>query len=585
MAGRPAVRAHAGCGVVPFADADDVVQAARSEGVLTLLAERLRARPAGDPLREAVVQAARGKTVVAMLREAECRRLLGLLDGAGIPVLLLKGSALAWWLYPAPHLRECSDVDLLFASREAVAQAAAVLAANGYDRGYTQGERAYELVCRRELSASFVLDVDLHWGLNNAPVFAHAFDFDSLWPTSIPLPALAPNARGLSPVHALAHACMHRAINLYTGIGDSLKWRYDLHLLAQRLQPAEWTELRAICERTGLGSVCAAGLQAAAEVFGDAAPAPAIIGVTRGRRRGRWRSRARLALHASDEPAGAADVRRAGGLAAAQIVSDAAAHARDVRQGKVDSRAMGCARAAAAAQGALKPFSGRRAAGPDPAPAASRPVRPRRARRASTPLRRAPMRSCAGRPRRRSHHCTASAWRRQVFAYRPRRPAIAASCARRCASAAASGATGASTPSSSRPSSRCVRRSPKPRSDRSTSGSSTASASRRTRSPAVSARQRATRPASFNVDQSRVGELAEQDQQVRFQLARGRHRIRRPARRRRIAPRDRPRAAAIPACRRRRARSIARSPGPAVPIRRRSAAGAPARTAGRGMLA
>jgi len=263
----------------PFAGTADVVRAARSEGVLTLLADRLRVRPAADPLREAAVQAARGTTVIAMLREAECRRLLGLLEGAGIPVLLLKGSALAWWLYPSPHLRECSDVDLLFASREAVAQAAALLAANGYDRGYVQGEHAYELVCRRELSPSFVLDVDLHWGLNNAPVFAGAFDFETLQASSIPLPALAPNARGLSPVHALAHACMHRAINLYTGIGDHLKWLHDLHLIAQRLSPAEWDELQATCARTGLGSVCAAGVQAAATVFGDAAPASALVGL------------------------------------------------------------------------------------------------------------------------------------------------------------------------------------------------------------------------------------------------------------------------------------------------------------------
>jgi hypothetical protein len=260
----------------PFIDDVDVVQSARAEGVLALLADRLQARPAADPLRRAVVAAARGTTVIAMLREAECRRVLALLHAAGIPVLLLKGSALAWWLYPSPHLRECSDVDLLFASREAVAQAARLLAANGYDRGYVQGEQAYELVCRRVLSASFVLDVDLHWALNNAPVFAHAFDFDALSKASIALPALAPNARGLSPVHALAHACMHRAINLYTGVGDNLKWLYDLHLLAQRLTPSEWDELRACGEATGLGSVCAAGLQAAAEVFGDAAPADVL---------------------------------------------------------------------------------------------------------------------------------------------------------------------------------------------------------------------------------------------------------------------------------------------------------------------
>jgi hypothetical protein len=310
VAGRRQWLADVLCGRTPdaasaaFADTADVVRAARSEGVLTLLADRLRERPAADPLRDAVVQAARGSTVIAMLREAECRRLLALLDGAGIPVLLLKGSALAWWLYPSPHLRECSDVDLLFASREAVAQAAALLAANGYDRGYVQGEHAYELVCRRELSASFVLDVDLHWGLNNAPVFAGAFDFDTLQGSSIPLPALAPDARGLSPVHALAHACMHRAINLYTGIGDNLKWLYDLHLLAQRLSPAEWDALRATCERAGLGSVCAAGLQAAANVFGDAVPAQALMalrsarGGVDGERVHDWRYMHRMNLRA-----------------------------------------------------------------------------------------------------------------------------------------------------------------------------------------------------------------------------------------------------------------------------------------------
>jgi hypothetical protein len=34
--------------------------------------------------------------------------------------------------------------------------------------------------------------------------------------------------------------------------------------------------LQATCERTGLGSVCAAGLQAAADVFGEAAPPQAL---------------------------------------------------------------------------------------------------------------------------------------------------------------------------------------------------------------------------------------------------------------------------------------------------------------------
>ena len=255
---------------MPFADAGEAVAAAQSEGVLTLVANRLSFRPIGDSLRTAFATAARQLTVVAMLREAECRRMLAVLQEAEIPVLLLKGSALAWWLYSAPHLRECSDIDLLLASREAVTRASRLMIEHGYNAGYEQGEHAYELVCRRILSGSLQLDLDLHWALNNAPVFATALSYDELFAASIPLDTLGPHARGLSPPHALLHAAMHRAINLYTRVGDSLKWLYDLHLLAEHLTPSEWSVVLQLCRQRGLGGVCVAGLDATAAVFGQA---------------------------------------------------------------------------------------------------------------------------------------------------------------------------------------------------------------------------------------------------------------------------------------------------------------------------
>lgn len=291
-------------GPVPAAPAvpvAELVAAAQAEGVRALVAERVRALPMGEPVREAFTQASREVAVMAMLHEAETRRVLALVD---TPVLLLKGSALAWWLYPAPFLRECSDIDLLLGSREHVGDLASRLAGHGYDRGYFQGEQAYELVCRRELSASLRIDLDLHWGLNNAPVFARAFAFDELYAESIPLPALAPNARGLAPAHALLHACMHRAINLYTGVGDSLKWLYDLHLLARRLAPAEWDAVLRLCGERGLAGVCVAGLEAASARFGEAAP-PDVLRALRalpagidGRRLQDWRYMHRMNLRA-----------------------------------------------------------------------------------------------------------------------------------------------------------------------------------------------------------------------------------------------------------------------------------------------
>jgi hypothetical protein len=259
----------------PTAAAEAVLAAAKAEGVTALVARQL-ALGEESPLRHAFADAARGVAAVSLLHAAECRRIFALLDRAGIPALLLKGPALAAWLYPAPYLRECGDIDLLLPSRAEVARAARVFGQHGYDSGYEQGEQAYELVCRRDLSASMQVDIDLHWALNNAPVFAGMLAFDELRPAAIALPSVAPNALGLAPAHALLHACMHRAINLYTGIGDRLKWLYDLHLLAGRLSAEEWTTLLEFCRRRDVGSVCLSGLDAAAEWFGPAAPADAM---------------------------------------------------------------------------------------------------------------------------------------------------------------------------------------------------------------------------------------------------------------------------------------------------------------------
>jgi putative nucleotidyltransferase-like protein len=264
--------AGAPCGI----SVDELVAAAQAEGVVTLVAERMQSLPVFDPLRQAFSRAGREATAISMLRASECLRVLALFEAAGIRALLMKGSALAWWLYPAPHLRECSDIDLLLESREAVAAAVVLLAAHGYDDGYVQGDQAYEQVSRRALSGTMQLDLDLHWALSNAPVFAHMLEPGELFAASIPLPALGPGARGLAPEHVLLHACMHRAINLYTGVGDSLKWLYDLHLLAPTLTPAQWQAVVQLCSERGLGSVCLSGMDEAAVWFGEAAPVDAL---------------------------------------------------------------------------------------------------------------------------------------------------------------------------------------------------------------------------------------------------------------------------------------------------------------------
>jgi hypothetical protein len=251
------------------AQPDALLDCAIAEGVVALVHQRLGEDPGVFADQYDVFSAAtRAYVMESLLREAECKKVLEVLGDARIPVLLMKGSALAWWLYPSAFLRECVDVDLLFSSREQAKAAAGLLAAHGYVQNYPPDDLSYELLCRRQIGVMNV-DLDMHWRLVNVPFFAEMFGFEELQAASIPLPRLAANARGLGPVHAFLHACSHRAVNLSLGIGDRLKWLYDLHLLAEQFTMSDWSVLEQHCREHGLSGVCAAGIEAAAEPFGS----------------------------------------------------------------------------------------------------------------------------------------------------------------------------------------------------------------------------------------------------------------------------------------------------------------------------
>lgn len=228
-------------------------------------------RGASPEFLEVVVTAGRGLAAESLRLQAECRNVLSAVP-ADVPVLVLKGAAVAQWLYPQASMREYSDLDLLWPSRIAVEEAAASLEVMGYAVQHHPGELGHELLCRRTLTGGMRIHLDMHWKLVNAPVFSDVFAFDELHEASIPLPALGPRARGLCAVHALVHACMHRAINLSAGIEDRLKWLYDVHLLGELLQQDEWDEMVSLADERRVSGVCLQGVIASMEQFGTAIP-------------------------------------------------------------------------------------------------------------------------------------------------------------------------------------------------------------------------------------------------------------------------------------------------------------------------
>ncbi len=262
----------------PAVAASELVAAAERHGIAALLHERLSKADWPSPipvdLIARIARAAQTQTRRSLLLEAETRRIVAAISAAGCPFLLLKGSALAWWLYPAPGLRACNDIDLLVAPAHAT-QARDVLAGLGY--GPAGLPLAGDL-CSFETTLIPIdhnrprLEVDLHWALCNAPVFAFRFDFASLYAARTALPGLGPRAFGLGPVHAFLHAAMHRVQNFVLPDGERLKWLYDLHLLGSGFAPAQWQQLLDLACDRGLAACCLDGLRAAARTFGTIAP-------------------------------------------------------------------------------------------------------------------------------------------------------------------------------------------------------------------------------------------------------------------------------------------------------------------------
>jgi len=272
---------------------ESILDQANEQGVVALLHEHL-SQATGLPIafQQQLAQLARDKARESLMREAECRRILLHLQQAGIRVLLLKGSALAYWAYRSAHLRDCSDIDLLFSSFAEARKAIGTLENLQYslrDPALAGDLVSFEQTCVRDSSIGTGLEIDLHWQLSSSPIFAFQFDFEELNADAQELPRLGPNAYGLSPVHAFFNACMHRVQNMADGNENNLKWLYDLHLLATRFNPADWKSLSDIAIERKLAGVCLDGLQAARKEFSTPIPDEVFIAFLHAEKRERMR--------------------------------------------------------------------------------------------------------------------------------------------------------------------------------------------------------------------------------------------------------------------------------------------------------
>lgn len=256
---------------------DDIVAVAAVEGVVALLEMRLRAGGGWEALpahlREAIADESRAMAAQWLMREHELRRISRVLEQAGLRILLLKGCALALWLYPRPYLRMGGDIDVLLESRDEAERAVGVLSDLGYALAFAPGSTHYEMTCRLVVDGVMRSELDLHFRLLNSVAYAEIFGFEELWDHSIALPGMGEHLRGLSPSHALAHAGLNRMLDMQNSIPDRLKLLYDIRLLADRNGPAEWDALCALAVEKSIAGACLLTLEDAERWLGALVPA------------------------------------------------------------------------------------------------------------------------------------------------------------------------------------------------------------------------------------------------------------------------------------------------------------------------
>jgi hypothetical protein len=196
----------------------------------------------------------------------EIRSILAACAGRGVPVLLMKGAALAHTHYPAPHLRPRLDTDLLIPPEGRAAATAALLSLGYAELPAVSGAVTVQQgqFCRA-LGGGLRHAVDLHWKLVNPVVFADLLSVDEMLRDSVPVPALSPHARALCPVHALLALIIHRVAHHEPQL--DLLALYDLFAVASRLTDVEWRRLRPMAEERGLAELTARGVARATGMF------------------------------------------------------------------------------------------------------------------------------------------------------------------------------------------------------------------------------------------------------------------------------------------------------------------------------
>jgi len=179
------------------------------------------------------------------LQLAHVSELLRLFQQAGLPLVLLKGSALLERVYPAAEQRPMQDIDVLV-RRADFERVAALLQTQGYQ--FSNKASLWNEAFAREFMGNVAYSkagvaFDVHWHPVTMSWFraAAAFDLDGLWARAIPTEIAGAPALRLCPEDEVLHLCYHTAV--HHGLAHPHGYRDLLGVLRVERDSLDWSAL------------------------------------------------------------------------------------------------------------------------------------------------------------------------------------------------------------------------------------------------------------------------------------------------------------------------------------------------------
>jgi hypothetical protein len=248
-------------------------------GILPLLALHLRDRPEVPEEVRTELSARRERIARSNLYlTAQLLEVAEALERRGVPVIALKGPAVAATLYSDLSLREFGDLDLLV-RRADVATAFETVRELGFEpwKHVSDGQRA--ALERVEYSRAFTrpsddLDLDLHWDVTRS-FFAGRVQAEELWDATSRAGLLGRSVRSLPLPYLLVALCVHGAKH-GPFPWPRVKWICDVAELIRGRPDFDWQHALELARALRCERMVLLGLALASPLVDDELPPPAV---------------------------------------------------------------------------------------------------------------------------------------------------------------------------------------------------------------------------------------------------------------------------------------------------------------------